>query len=274
MLKSDRTGDGRFEAYQIHAFTEAVHSGNPAGVCLLKTWLEDERLAAIAKDLGPSVTAFVLAGDSSQYPLRWFARTGREVNSFCGHATFSAAHVLLRIKGVQYDPLSFLTVTGERQVRTAGEDICMTVPNWGMHKCACPETLLRSIGHTPTECLQGPRDYLLVFDSVAEVEGLRPDFDAMRSLGDHGIIATARRSATEIVHRFFCPGFSINMNEDPATGSAFSTLVPYWSHQLGIARFSASQLSARGGTFRCSMDDGVATLYARCATFFSGSITA
>ena len=96
------TGD-LIEAYQIHAFSRTVHGGNPAGVCILQARLDDDALRNIAQDLGPSVTAFVLESGNDTHSLRWFTRGGREVDSFCGHATISAAHVLLRLKDIEHN---------------------------------------------------------------------------------------------------------------------------------------------------------------------------
>jgi predicted PhzF superfamily epimerase YddE/YHI9 len=269
----ERVENSQLEVYQIHAFTKVVHGGNPAGVCLLDTWLDDASLAAIARDLGPSVTAFVLTSENRQHPLRWFTCAGQEVSSFCGHATFSAAYVLLRLKGEQEGQMSFLTLTGMRQVGTFGDELSMTVPNWPAEECTCPEVIMRSIAREPSKCFRGQRDYMLVFDSMDEVAQLTPDFALMRTLGHQGIVATARQSNTEIVLRFFCPGFSIDENEDHATGSAFSTLAPYWAARLGATSFSASQLSSRGGSFRCSMENGIITVRSHCATFLTGTVS-
>lgn len=261
-------------AFQIHAFTPTIHGGNPAGVCVLEQWLSDERLRQVAMDFGPSVTAFVLDQSGTGYPLRWFTRGGREVNSFCGHATFSAAHVMLRIKKPQIDTIDFLTISGLRRVAAVGESLTMTVPYWPVREVTCPDIIRRSIDVLPTHCLQGPRDLLLVFRTEAEVQALRPDFSLLRAMGDTGVIATALRACADIVFRFFCPGFSISENEDHATGSALSTLAPYWTERLGIRAFFAHQLSMRGGLVACEVTEQHVTIASTCATFLSGTIRA
>jgi predicted PhzF superfamily epimerase YddE/YHI9 len=260
------------EAFQIHAFSRTVHGGNPAGVCILHAWLKDEALRNVAQDLGPSVTAFVLKSEHGIHPLRWFTRGGREVDSFCGHATFSAAHVLLRVKGVERGALDFDTISGIRHVERSGDGLTMTVPYWEVEEIACPKLVLRSIGARPASCYRGPRDLLLVFNSPAEVQRLQPDYSIMRELGNVGLIATAARSDAEIVHRFFCPGFSIAENEDHATGSALSSLGPYWTRRLGRPTFSAFQASVRGGLFDCTVKDRIVTIASHCATFLAGSL--
>src|SRR6185436_204869 len=77
--------------YQIDAFTSRLFAGNPAAVCPLERWLEDELLQAIAAENNLSETAFfVPQGD--HYALRWFTPT-TEVE-LCGHATLAAAFVI------------------------------------------------------------------------------------------------------------------------------------------------------------------------------------
>lgn len=262
------------DAFQIHAFTATVHGGNPAGVCLLEQWLNDDELRQVAADLGPSVTAFVLDTPVGPYPLRWFTRGGREVHSFCGHATFSAAHVMLRIKKPEVDTVDFLTASGTRRISVTGESLTMTVPYWPVEEVACPGIIQRSIAVAPEQCLQGPRDLLLVFRSEAEVNALQPDYEVLREMGDVGVIATALRGPSEIVFRFFCPGFSISEDEDHATGSALSTLAPYWTRRLNVTKFAAYQASLRGAVLSCEVKEREVTLSSRCATFLSGKIQA
>lgn len=262
----------RIEAFQIHAFSQVVHGGNPAGVCILDAWPHDDEMRRIAQDLGPSVTAFVLKSRSSTHPLRWFTRSGREVDSFCGHATFSAAYVLLQLKGLDHGWLDFESAFGNVRVGRSQDYLTMTVPYWEIEEIPCPQVVSGSINVQPTTCYRGPRDLMLVFDSAAEVERLRPDYTILRELGHTGLIATAQRSATDIVYRFFCPGFSIAQDEDHATGSALSSLAPYWARRLSRSAFSAFQASSRGGRFVCTVDDKIITVASHCATFLAGSV--
>jgi predicted PhzF superfamily epimerase YddE/YHI9 len=51
------------------------------------------------------------------------------------------------------------------------------------------------------------------------------------------------------VSRFFAPQSGIN--EDPVTGSAHTTLTPYWSNRLKKNELTARQLSKRGGFLLC-----------------------
>ncbi|MDQ5984720.1 MAG: hypothetical protein CSYNP_00416 [Syntrophus sp. SKADARSKE-3] len=77
--------------YQVDAFTSEVFSGNPAAVCLLDTWIDDNRLQAIAAENNLSETAFLIRNEAG-FDLRWFTPT-TEV-ALCGHATLASAFVL------------------------------------------------------------------------------------------------------------------------------------------------------------------------------------
>jgi PhzF family phenazine biosynthesis protein len=78
--------------YQVDAFAENVFSGNPAAVCPLNEWPEDDVLQKIAMENNLAETAFYVKKDE-QFQIRWFTPTV-EVD-LCGHATLAAAFVLL-----------------------------------------------------------------------------------------------------------------------------------------------------------------------------------
>jgi predicted PhzF superfamily epimerase YddE/YHI9 len=115
------------------------------------------------------------------------------------------------------------------------------------------------------ELYRSAMNYLVVLASPREVIELAPDFSgaAARRLKDDGIIATAAVPSsltpeqaaaqvcdvTHFVSRYFA-GFA-GVPEDPVTGSAHCTLVPYWSERLGVSRLRAFQASKRGGDLWC-----------------------
>ena len=84
-----------------------------------------------------------------------------------------------------------------------------------------------------------------------------------------GVIITAPASEPEVdfVSRFFTPQSTIL--EDPVTGSAHCTLIPYWSARLGKRVMTAKQISPRGGTLFCEdcgdrvLISGTACLYSK-----------
>ena len=55
---------------QVDAFTSQVFRGNPAAICPLESWLDDQTLQSIAAENNLSETAF-LVGGSGRYEIRW-----------------------------------------------------------------------------------------------------------------------------------------------------------------------------------------------------------
>ncbi|MCP3733824.1 PhzF family phenazine biosynthesis protein [Sphingomonas sp. RP10(2022)] len=253
-------------AFQIHAFTSKVFGGNPAGVCLLDTWPTDAVLARIAHDFGPSVTAFVGPGEDTR-GLRWFTRGEREVMSFCGHATFAAAHAVLHETGA--DAIQFATVSGIRPAAMVDGGISMGIPCWSYTQAGSPAQLGPALRAMPVSVHRSERDWIALFETPEQVAALAPDYDVMRAFGDSAVIATAL-AGTDVVFRFFCPGFSIGEQEDPATGSAISALAPFWNARLGQASLDFIQVSSRGGAFRATLAGDALTLVSKCVTFSRG----
>ena len=90
--------------YQVDAFADKVFSGNPAAVCPLAQWLEDETMQNIAQENNLAETAFyVRQGD--QYEIRWFTPSV-EVD-LCGHATLAAAFVLFNLENHAGERIDF-----------------------------------------------------------------------------------------------------------------------------------------------------------------------
>ena len=78
--------------YQVDAFAEEIFKGNPAAVCILDEWLDDELMQNIAMENNLSETAFCLVKEDT-CELRWF--TPEEEIDLCGHATLATAFVIL-----------------------------------------------------------------------------------------------------------------------------------------------------------------------------------
>ena len=70
------------------------------------------------------------------------------------------------------------------------------------------------------------RDYFAVYESAEDVRSLNPDFALLGTL-DEKVIVTAPGADCDFVSRFFAP--TAGVPEDPVTGSAHCTLIPYWS---------------------------------------------
>lgn len=259
----------RIPLWQVDAFADRVFSGNPAAVCLLEAWLPDATLLAIAAENNLSETAF-LVRDGDGYGIRWFTPTV-EVD-LCGHATLASAHVVFRHLDPGRAAVTFRSQSGPLPVaRRDGGLLAMTFPRRPARTAPVPEAVARAVGHAPEEALLA-RDWLAVLRTEEEVHALRPDLAAVATLPGHGIIVTAPASTPGIdfVSRYFAPQAGIP--EDPVTGSAHTTLVPYWAARLGKARLEALQVSRRGG--RLSVEDRVdaVEIAGRTAEYLAGAI--
>ena len=259
----------RIPYFHVDAFTGQVFAGNPARVCLLKHWIEDALLQALAAENRLSETAF-LVGDGSDYELRWF--TPETEVDLCGHATLAAAHVLFAHRGLDRTrPVRFASQSGELVVTCRNDLYILDFPARPGTPCPPDGELIRGLGARPGQLYQA-RDLLAVFASRADVEALRPDFDILAGLDCLGIIATApdEQGGADFVSRFFAPGAGIP--EDPVTGSAHCTLIPYWAERLGKKRLHALQVSARGGELFCEMRGERVLISGRCADYLTGTI--
>ncbi|MBT8484989.1 MAG: PhzF family phenazine biosynthesis isomerase, partial [Phycisphaerae bacterium] len=211
----------------VHSFTSTLFAGNPAGVCRLVEWLPDDLLQAIATENNLSETAFLVGGDG-RYDLRWFT-PAVEVD-LCGHATLASAWVLLHGPDRNRAVVSFDTASGRLEVERRGDELAMDFPARPAEACETPPALIEGLRATPTAVLRA-RDYLAVFDRPEQVRDLDPAFDRLARLGGTGVIATApgpfgpSGDDVDFVSRFFAPAAGID--EDPVTGSAHCTLIPY-----------------------------------------------
>jgi len=263
----------RLAIWQVHAFTSRLHQGNPAGVCISEAALSEWEMARIAAELRLPVTAFIVDQEIpvGGYGLRWFTYAGKEVRSFCGHATFAAAHVLRGRRGSDL-PFAFSTLSGIRQAAFDGARVTIALPSWPARPFEGVGAVGAALRAHPSGCFHTERDLLVTFADARQVMDLRPDFGAMLRLGDVGVIATAATGPTSIAFRFFCPSFGIGEDEDQATGSAHSSLGPFWHQRLGVSLFDSVQLSHRTGQFQCVQRDGNLSLTAQCVTFLDGHI--
>lgn len=268
--------------YQVDAFADALFSGNPAAVCPLPEWLPDELMQAIAAENNLSETAFLVPRGPARYGLRWFTPAA-EVD-LCGHATLASAWVVFeRVEGSPAsasggggtaeaggERVTFDTRSGPLTVRREGELLAMDFPSRPAEPCEAPAGLAEGLGRPPAEVLAAPRDYLAVFGSEEEVRGLRPDPLRLAALDRPGVIATAPGTERDFVSRFFAP--ALGVPEDPVTGSAHCTLVPYWSERLGKRVLRARQVSARGGELLCEARGDRVRIAGRAVPYLEGTV--
>ncbi len=256
--------------YQVDAFASEVFRGNPAAIMPLDTWLADEMLQAIAMENNLSETAFYVACDQG-YELRWFTPTV-EVD-LCGHATLAAAHVLFNHLGETADVIRFQTLSGELRVLRSGLGITLDFPVAELVSTPVLEGVSAALGAMASQAVMAASNAhaaVYVFESQAQVAALEPNFPALNDASEHAIIATAPGETCDFVSRFFGP--QVGLDEDPVTGSAHCSLVPYWAEQLGTNTLIAKQISSRGGDLACTLSDGRVFMTGTAVTFMIGTI--
>ena len=111
----------------------------------------------------------------------------------------------------------------------------------------------------------------MIFDNESQVECLKPEFDRLESIPLRGVIVSARSTKFDFVVRFFAP--KLGVDEDPVTGSAYTQLAPYWSIVLNKRRFSARQISVRGGNVGCEMSGDRVLISGTAVKYMEGSIS-
>jgi len=98
----------------------------------------------------------------------------------------------------------------------------------------------------PIKTYKGKTDYMLVFENERQITELNINFSEISKIKARGIIVTAPGDNVDFVSRFF--GCGCGIDEDPVTGSAHTSLAPYWSARLSKTHLKAIQKSARTGT--------------------------
>ena len=254
--------------YQVDAFTDTLFAGNPAAVCPLQSWLDDDLMQNIASENNLSETAF-LVSNGTTIGIRWF--TPMAEVELCGHATLAAACVL-------FDHLSFPEKTivfqsmhrGQLTVTKKESLLELNFPADQPELSLPPKGLITAIGKNPLEVWKGKTDYLLVYASQEDIEEISPDFAALKAVKARGIMVTAPGYECDFVSRFFAP--AVGVNEDPVTGSAHTTLTPFWAHRLNQLSFQAIQLSRRGGALQCTLAGDRVLIAGKAITFLTGEI--
>jgi len=254
--------------YWVDAFEEGPFTGNPAAVCLLEHWLGDDLMQAIARENNLSETAFLVPADDG-WQIRWFTPAA-EV-ALCGHATLASAAVISRFVDPQASLIRFHSRSGQLQARRDGERFVLIFPSRPARPSAARAELGEALGAAPEQVLCADY-YLAVFAAEDEIRGLHPDFEALAALGRTGVIVTAPAADPELdfVSRFFAP--AVGVDEDPVTGSAHCTLIPYWAGRLGKEKLTARQLSARGGALFCGLRGDTVEIGGRARHYLRGEL--
>lgn len=258
----------KLDLYQIDAFTDKIFGGNPACVVPLQNWLSNDTLLKIAKENAVAETAFFVDyGDKIH--LRWF--TPEIEMDLCGHATLATAHCLKTILNYTKDEIIFNTLSGDLIVMVDNGTYTLDFPARMPTETILPETIKKSLNIQPKEVFKS-RDYVLVYDSETEIKNIiidRQNFDKI-NLDPGGVIVTSKGDNCDFVSRFFTPQASIL--EDPVTGSAHCSLIPFWAGRLNKKNMLAFQLSDRLGKLNCVDSGNRVLISGQAKTYSVGSL--
>jgi PhzF family phenazine biosynthesis protein len=235
--------------YQVDAFTDKLFGGNPAAVCPLNEWPNDELLQKIAMENNLAETAFYVK-EGNGYQIRWF--TPKVEVDLCGHATLAAAYVLFNHENHSGDVINFYSPrSGALTVSKQNEFLTLNFPTDKFERIDLLKELTTCFDMLAVKALKGKTDYVLVFENEAQISNIQADLQKISKLPGRGVIVTAKGNEVDFVSRFFAPQAGID--EDPVTGSAHTTLTPYWAGVLGKTELTAIQLSERKGYLQCKL---------------------
>ena len=256
------------QIYQVDAFTDKVFGGNPAAIVPLDEWLSNELMQKIAAENNLAETAYYIP-DDDDFQLRWF--TPETEVKLCGHATLATAHILFSEKAYTKSKIIFHTKSGTLTVRKTATGYEMDFPADEIKLVENPpQALLNGLGVDVLEVWKGATDYMVVVDNESVVQRISPDFRLLGSYDCRGTIVTAIGNDVDFVSRCFYP--QAGVDEDPTTGSAHTTLTPYWAKKLEKNTLEARQLSKRIGNLECVAKGNRVLLRGNAVTYLVGEI--
>ena len=256
-----------YKIYQVDAFTDQLFGGNPAAIVPLTEWIDEKLMQQVAAENNLSETAFYVKKEDL-FEIRWFTPAA-EVN-LCGHATLGSAFVIFNCEGFEGNEIPFFSPrSGELKVNKNGDWLDLTFPADKVEQVDITPDLESCFDKKPKKAFKGKTDYMLVFETEEEVQEIKPNFERISKYA-RGIIVTAKGNSVDFVSRFFAP--QVGVNEDPVTGSAHTTLIPYWSNELGKKELVAQQLSKRKGYLKCRNLDGKVLISGQGKLYMKGEI--
>jgi PhzF family phenazine biosynthesis protein len=253
--------------FQIDAFTDKVFHGNPAAVCLLDFWLNDELLLAIASENNLSETAFILE-EQNGFHIRWFTPNG-EIN-LCGHATLAAGFVLFELEKTAQDIITFNSLSGPLSVIKRKDKLTLDFPKLNYVVSETPDMLASLLDQPVVEVYDSELDYLVLLANEAQVLNAQINLKNLCKLPKRGLIITSASNEADFYSRCFYPKHSIS--EDPVTGSAHCVLTPFWADKLKKTSLRAIQGLQRKGELFCEVVDNRVFISGHCRWYLKGHL--
>tara|TARA_Y100001968_G_C19421464_1_gene751963 strand:- start:1375 stop:2160 length:786 start_codon:yes stop_codon:yes gene_type:complete len=255
----------KIEIFQVDAFTDKLFYGNPAAVCLLDCWLNDELMQAIAVENNLSETAFIIKEDE-HFAIRWFTPNG-EIK-LCGHATLAAGFVLFECAGYKGHTVKFSSLSGPLYVYYHDQILTLDLPRLNFAPINASKAFIDLVDKPFDAIYESEFDYIMLFDHQLTAEKVIVNLPMLASLAKRGLIITAKGIQTDYYARCFYPKH--NISEDPVTGSAHGVLVPFWTEKLGKSSLYALQGSKRQGTLIGEVIDNRVRMSGHCKLYSCG----
>ena len=258
----------RLELFQVDSFTNKIFEGNPAGV-IFSEFLPNEVMQKIALENNLSETAFVYE-EGNDYRIKWFSPL-MEID-LCGHATLAAAHIYFTEINRDANSITFISSkNGSLEVTRKNNYLYLNFPVDQYAPIPIDDDLINMIGETPIEAFKGRDDIMCIFEDESIIYNIEPNKSLLKLFPVRGLIVSAKSLDYDFVSRCFFP--ITGVDEDPVTGSAHTTLTPYWAKQLGKDSLLAKQVSSRGGELKCVLEGDRVIIGGEAVTYLKGFIT-
>jgi len=160
--------------------------------------------------------------------------------------------------------------SGELKVEKKEEKLFLDFPADELSESDNYQQVVLGIGVSPKELYKGKTDFLAVINSEEELINLDVNISEINKLDARGLIVTAKSNKYDFVSRFFAP--QCGVDEDPVTGSAHTSLIPYWAKHLGKSSMTAKQISKRGGVLDCSFNGSRVSIGGEAKLYLKGEI--
>ena len=251
----------KHEIFYVDAFSNKAFTGNPAAVIFQH--FDEKIMQQIAAENNLSETAFI-----ENNHIRWFSPT-IEVN-LCGHATLASAFVYFNYIDNAATSIEFESASGILKVNKRSNIYELDFPKDNFQQIDAIKSIEIATGVKPLETYIGDINMFAVFDMGTNIKDIQPNFDEIKNLDGQGLIISSTDDEFDFVSRYFCPKYGIN--EDPVTGSAHTTLIPYWAEKLGKDKLHAKQVSQRGGELFCENLDNRVLIGGEAKIYMRGEI--
>ncbi len=238
--------------YTVDAFANEPFKGNPAGVCIVDEFPDQDLMQNISMELGYSNTAFVKNIGDQLYHIRWFTTLSEA--PICGHATVATAHVLCGEHNLKSGTeISFTSASGDLKAEINGDNTyTLNFPSYQVDQIESKDELLNLFQQDMGYVFFGfsKNCFFIELENKDFLRIAQPDLNRLKSLPCRALILTCRGDDKyDFFSRYFAP--VVGIDEDPVCASAHCRLIPYWSNKLGKQELLAYQLSARGGEIKC-----------------------